>query len=58
MILHKIGRIVAGDEMEPDHWLDIAGYATLVVLRLADSVEEMGVGEVSFKREGISSRST
>lgn len=29
MILHKIGRIVAGDPMHADHWHDIAGYALL-----------------------------
>jgi hypothetical protein len=29
MILHKVGRIVSGNPNEPDHWLDIAGYATL-----------------------------
>ena len=34
MILHKIGRIVAGDETEVDHWQDIAGYATLAVKEL------------------------
>ena len=34
MILHKIGRIVAGDEREVDHWQDIAGYATLAVKEL------------------------
>ena len=27
MILHKIGRIVAGDPNFQDHWDDIAGYA-------------------------------
>lgn len=27
MILHKIGRIVAGDCAYQDHWDDIAGYA-------------------------------
>jgi hypothetical protein len=27
MILHKIGRIVAGDATFQDHWDDIAGYA-------------------------------
>lgn len=27
MILHKIGRIVAGDAAFEDHWNDIAGYA-------------------------------
>lgn len=30
MICHKIARILAGDPNEPDHWHDIAGYATLV----------------------------
>lgn len=30
MIQHKIGRILSGDPNEPDHWRDIAGYATLV----------------------------
>lgn len=31
MILHKIGRIVNGDPDYADSWVDIAGYATLVV---------------------------
>ena len=30
MIAHKLGRIVAGNPDEPDHWADIAGYARLV----------------------------
>lgn len=30
MICHKIGRILTGNPNEPDHWHDIAGYATLV----------------------------
>ena len=34
MIAHKIGRIMAGDPNEPDHWADIAGYAELVRMRL------------------------
>ena len=34
MILHKIGRIVAGNDREVDHWQDIAGYATLMVKEL------------------------
>lgn len=29
MILHKIGRIIAGDPYYKDHWHDIAGYAML-----------------------------
>jgi hypothetical protein len=34
MILHKIGRICAGDPNLHDHWDDIAGYATLVSQRI------------------------
>ena len=34
MILHKIARIMAGDPSYADHWVDIAGYAQLVVDRL------------------------
>lgn len=30
MIASKLARICNGDPMEPDHWHDIAGYATLV----------------------------
>ena len=29
MILHKIGRIIAGDPTFQDHWDDIAGYAVI-----------------------------
>lgn len=29
MIQHKIARILNGNANEPDHWHDIAGYATL-----------------------------
>jgi hypothetical protein len=31
MICVKIGRIVTGNPYEPDHWLDISGYATLAL---------------------------
>jgi hypothetical protein len=34
MILHKLGRIAAGDPNFPDHWQDIQGYARLVSERL------------------------
>ena len=30
MICHKLGRIIYGNSNFPDHWHDIAGYATLV----------------------------
>lgn len=33
MIVHKIGRILAGDPDFRDHWDDIAGYAKLVAQR-------------------------
>lgn len=38
MILHKIARIVNGDENHVDSWHDIAGYATLVADRLKGNV--------------------
>lgn len=34
MIAHKIARILNGDPNYQDHWIDIAGYATLVADRL------------------------
>lgn len=34
MIFHKIARIGAGNPATKDHWLDIAGYATLIARRL------------------------
>jgi hypothetical protein len=35
MICSKISRILSGNPSEPDHWRDIAGYATLVIETLA-----------------------
>lgn len=42
MICHKLARCCAGDPYEPDHWLDIQGYAALVHQRLtpANAVED------------------
>jgi len=34
MILHKVARIIAGDPNYSDHWVDICGYAQLIVQRL------------------------
>ena len=34
MICHKLGRIINGDPNYDDSWLDIAGYAQLIVNRL------------------------
>lgn len=39
MISHKIGRILAGNPNVKDHWVDIAGYATLVANLLGDTNE-------------------
>ena len=35
MILHKLGRVAAGNPKHKDHWDDIAGYATLVSKELS-----------------------
>jgi len=37
MILHKIGRILAGNPDHRDHWDDIAGYARLASDRCGDT---------------------
>jgi hypothetical protein len=34
LIATKIARICNGDNLEPDHWLDIEGYARLISERL------------------------
>lgn len=46
-IAGKIGRICAGNPNEPDHWRDIAGFATLVADRLPAVVDhpELPLGE-------------
>lgn len=36
MVAHKVARILNGDPMYPDSWVDIAGYAKLVADRLED----------------------
>lgn len=52
MIVHKIGRILAGNFNHKDHWDDIAGYATLVSKRIIDN--EIPILRVtdSFPRDG------
>jgi len=40
MIAHKIARILNGDPNYIDSWVDIAGYAQLVVQRLKRDTEE------------------
>jgi hypothetical protein len=39
MIVHKLARIVNGNPFYMDSWVDIAGYATLVVDRLPTDEE-------------------
>ena len=34
MTLHKLARAAVGDLLEPDHWLDVQGYAKLVSDRI------------------------
>lgn len=41
MICLKISRIATGNPNEPDHWLDIAGYATLVYNRLMEDHKDV-----------------
>ena len=40
MIQHKIARILNGDPNYADNWIDIAGYAQLVVNRLEEESHE------------------
>lgn len=51
MIQHKIARILSGDPFERDHWVDIMGYAALV-LRELDRLQEEG------RNDGTSQQST
>ena len=44
MIAHKIGRIIAGNPNEPDHWHDIAGYAELIVRELREVDNDVAPG--------------
>lgn len=36
MIMHKISRIVNGNPEHKDSWVDIAGYAHIVAVRIVD----------------------
>lgn len=36
MLAHKMGRIVTGNPSFHDHWVDISGYATLIIQRTDD----------------------
>ena len=41
MILHKVGRTLAGNPSHHDHWLDIAGYSMLVANGLEGESERL-----------------
>ena len=49
-IATKIGRILAGDANEQDHWDDIAGYATLVSNEIAVMKDKLAVEADQSKR--------
>ena len=51
LIQQKIARIICGDPFERDHWVDIMGYAALV-LRELDRLQEEG------RNDGTSQQST
>lgn len=42
MIANKIARILNGDMMHHDHWLDIEGYAHLVQVRIKPTRRKIG----------------
>lgn len=51
MVVHKIGRILAGDPDHIDHWDDIAGYAKLVANELRARPEKVLPYSELFKDE-------
>ena len=51
LIQQKVARIICGDPFERDHWVDIMGYAALV-LRELDRLQEEG------RNDGASQQST
>ena len=51
LIQQKVARIICGDPFERDHWVDIMGYAALV-LRELDRLQEDG------RNDGTSQQST
>lgn len=45
LICTKIARIVCGDHNEPDHWIDIKGYAELVLQNIAPAPGSSSIQE-------------
>jgi len=48
MICHKLGRILCGNPDTPDHWLDIAGYSTLVYDQLTSKPSSQSIDSTHF----------
>lgn len=53
MLAHKIGRVLAGDNNFPDHWDDMAGYATLSADRARQRLNEIGQGSLPLSQTGL-----
>lgn len=54
MICHKMARIINGNPNEVDHWVDIAGYATLVADILKPPAPISNKCDCEFCRESAS----
>jgi hypothetical protein len=49
MIVHKAARVLSGDPDEPDHWLDIQGYAGLGLRAAQGSRVRDGIGDAAAR---------
>ena len=56
MILHKLGRIGSGNPHFEDHWVDIAGYASLVPRHTKDGRVKVATADITGTAMGKSSR--
>ena len=51
LIATKMARILSGDADEPDHWVDVAGYADLVVFNLKDKKTASGATATVMEKD-------
>ena len=51
MIMTKVSRIMSGEPNEPDHWLDIEGYARLARERLIETQAQRETRSQRYKLE-------
>lgn len=51
MIMTKVARIMSGEPNEPDHWLDIEGYARLARERLIETQAQRETRSQRYKLE-------